>query len=247
MYSTFKCLSCLLDHVKVRRQSSNTILSSFFSISGMAISFSRPLRCLYWLLVRSRLNSTTQYFNVVNEGADSPRVESDPTLMLVRLTPFKCKIKLYKVGTSLNSKRQVGYFWVYPRIERNYVTVILTGIKNGLLFSKRPAINVQLRHYKVTLSDFVKPSLQMKIFILRSIGTVIVVSMHRLMKKGRCYYQGNQILEMDMYISNKYDYKFDIPIFLKYLVFYQHNFPKGPHFDHLFHLFGLQNKYICII
>ena len=38
----------------------------------MVTLFGRPLRCLSWQFGRPRLNSATQYFIVVNEGADSP-------------------------------------------------------------------------------------------------------------------------------------------------------------------------------
>ena len=71
------------------RQSSHTILWIFFTICVMVTSFGRPLRCSSWQLVRPRLNSATQYFIVLNEEADYPRVESSSTLILVRLRLFK--------------------------------------------------------------------------------------------------------------------------------------------------------------
>ena len=54
----------------------NTILWIFITMSVLVTLFGRPLRCSSWQLVRPRLNSATQYFIVVNEGADSPWVES---------------------------------------------------------------------------------------------------------------------------------------------------------------------------
>ena len=51
----------------------------------MITSFGRSLRCLFWKLLRPRLNSATQYFIVVNEEADSPGVESTSALILVGL------------------------------------------------------------------------------------------------------------------------------------------------------------------
>ena len=57
------------------RRSSNMILWIFFTISVVVTSFCRPFRCSSWQLVRPQLNSATQYFIVINEGADSPRVE----------------------------------------------------------------------------------------------------------------------------------------------------------------------------
>jgi uncharacterized membrane protein len=71
------------------RRLSNTIFWIYFTISGVVTSFGRPLRCSSWQLVRPRLNSATQYFIVVNEGADSPRVESSSALILVGRRPFK--------------------------------------------------------------------------------------------------------------------------------------------------------------
>ena len=71
------------------RRSSNSILWIFFTISVVVTLFGRPLRCLYWQLVRPRLNSSTQYFIVMNEGTDIPRVESSSALIVVRLRPFK--------------------------------------------------------------------------------------------------------------------------------------------------------------
>ncbi|GFT70095.1 uncharacterized protein TNCV_2785191 [Trichonephila clavipes] len=43
------------------------------------------MRSLSWQLVRPRMNSDTQYFNVVHEGADSPRVESSSAIILFGL------------------------------------------------------------------------------------------------------------------------------------------------------------------
>ena len=73
------------------RRSSNTILRTFFAISGVVISLGPPLRCSPWQVVRSCLNSVSQYFTVVKEVADSPRVESSSNLILVGLRPFKWK------------------------------------------------------------------------------------------------------------------------------------------------------------
>ena len=70
-------------------RSSNTLLWIFFTIPGVVTSFGRPLRCSFWQLLRPCLNSATQYFIVVNEGADPPKVESSSALILVGLRPFK--------------------------------------------------------------------------------------------------------------------------------------------------------------
>ena len=70
------------------RRSSNTILWIFFTISVVVTSFGRSLRCLVWQFVRSRLNSATQYFIVVNEGADSPRVHGKNKYWKIHMTEF---------------------------------------------------------------------------------------------------------------------------------------------------------------
>ena len=70
-------------------RSYNTILWIFFTISVVVTSFGRSLRCSSWQLVLPRLNSSTQYFIIVNEEADSSRVEFSSTLLLVELRPSK--------------------------------------------------------------------------------------------------------------------------------------------------------------
>ena len=68
---------------------SNTILWNFFTFSVIVSSIGRPLRCLPCQLVRPRLKSTTQYFIVVNEGVDFPRVEPISAMILIGLRSFK--------------------------------------------------------------------------------------------------------------------------------------------------------------
>ena len=65
------------------------VASLVISIFVVVTTFSQPLRCLSWQLVRPCLNCATQYFIVVNKGADSRRVEFSLSLILVVLGPFK--------------------------------------------------------------------------------------------------------------------------------------------------------------
>ena len=81
-----------------QRQTLNTILWIFFTISIMVTSFGRSLRCSSWELVRPRLNSAIQYFIVGNEEVDSPRVESSSTLILVGLRPSIVSIVSHNYG-----------------------------------------------------------------------------------------------------------------------------------------------------
>ena len=62
----------------------------FVSHIILFFGFSSP-PCSSWQLLRPRLNSATQYFIIVNEGADSPRVESSSILIVVGLRTFKWK------------------------------------------------------------------------------------------------------------------------------------------------------------
>ena len=68
---------------------SNTILLIFSTISVVVTSFGRALWFSSWQLVRPRLNFATQYFIVVNEGADAPKVESSSALILDRDVRFR--------------------------------------------------------------------------------------------------------------------------------------------------------------
>ena len=67
------------------RTFSLTISWAFFTTSGGVTSFGRPPRCSS----RPSLNSATQYFIVVNVGADFPTVKCSSALKLVRLRPLK--------------------------------------------------------------------------------------------------------------------------------------------------------------
>ncbi|GFS51126.1 hypothetical protein TNCV_3532451 [Trichonephila clavipes] len=69
------------------RRSSSTTLWIFFSL--LESSSHLVDHCDVRQLVRPRLNSATQYFTIVNEEADSPRVESSSEFILVGLRPFK--------------------------------------------------------------------------------------------------------------------------------------------------------------
>ena len=66
------------------RRSSNNILWIFITILVAVTSFGRPLRCSSWQLVWPRLNSATQYFIVLNEETDSPRIESNSAVIFVQ-------------------------------------------------------------------------------------------------------------------------------------------------------------------
>ena len=71
-----KCLPCLL--VRALLGDGHPMPFWEFSLPFLVVvtSFRWPLECSSWQLVRIRLNSATQYFIIVKEGADSPRVES---------------------------------------------------------------------------------------------------------------------------------------------------------------------------
>lgn len=82
----FKCLLCLPVHFQW--MIIQHCFRIFCTISGVITSFGQPLRCSPWQVVRSRLNSPTQYIAVVNRRADSPRGESSSAFILVTLTSF---------------------------------------------------------------------------------------------------------------------------------------------------------------